>query len=119
MLESEFQANLIKKIEDRLPGCIVLKNDPKYKRGIPDLLVLYEHKWAALECKKHTKASHRPNQDYYIVRMNKMSFARFIRPENEEEVLNEMEHTLKSSRTTRFPRRKQEQLVELRRRQVS
>ena len=105
--ESDFQSNLIKKIEERLPGSIVLKNDARYKRGIPDLLILHEDKWGALECKKHTKASHRPNQDYYVTRMNKMSFARFIRPENEEEVLDEMEHTLGSRRTTRLSRRKQ------------
>lgn len=107
MLESEFQSNLIKDIEDRLPGCIVLKNDAKYKRGIPDLLVLYEDRWGALECKKHEKASKRPNQDYYVHRMNKMSFARFVRPENKEEVLDEMEHTLGSRRTARLSRRKQ------------
>lgn len=107
MLESNFQSDLIKDIEERLPGAIVLKNDAKYKRGIPDLLVLYEDKWAALENKKDSKASKRPLQDYYIHRMNKMSFARFVRPENKEEVLDEMEHTLKSSRTTRLSRRKQ------------
>ena len=107
MIESEFQSNLITNIEDRLPGSIILKNDAKYKRGIPDLLVLYNDRWAALECKKHEKASKRPLQDYYVTRMNKMSFARFIRPENEKEVLDEMENTLRSSRTARVSRRKQ------------
>jgi hypothetical protein len=74
----------------------VLKNDANYIQGIPDLLILNENKWAALECKKDKKASKRPNQDYYIQKMNKMSFARFISPENKEEVLDEMERSLKA-----------------------
>lgn len=50
--ESEFQGSLIKKIKQRFPGCLVLKNDPTYIQGIPDLLILHNDKWAALECKK-------------------------------------------------------------------
>ena len=107
MLESEFQSNLINNIENRLPGSIILKNDAKYKRGIPDLLVLYNDKWAALECKKHERSSKRPLQDYYVSRMNKMSFARFVRPENEKEVLDELENTLRPERHARLSRRKQ------------
>ena len=50
MLESKFQANLIKKIKKQYPGCIVMKNDASYIQGIPDLLVLYKDKWVSLEC---------------------------------------------------------------------
>lgn len=96
MKENKFQAQLIHDIKCRCPGCLVLKNDPNYIQGIPDLLVLHRNKWAALECKKDEKASKRPNQDYYIQKMNEMSFARFINPENKEEVLNEMERSLKA-----------------------
>lgn len=92
MLENKFQANLIKKIKKLYPGCIVMKNDPTYIQGIPDLLVLYKDKWASLECKKTAKARHQPNQDYYVNQMNDMSFSSFIYPENEEEVLNELKH---------------------------
>ena len=49
MLENKFQANLIKEIKETLPGCVVMKNDSSYIQGIPDLLVLYEDKWASLE----------------------------------------------------------------------
>lgn len=91
--ESKFQNKLIDILKDRFEGCIVLKNDPTYIQGIPDLLVLYKDKWAALECKRSAGASHRPNQDYYVDTMNDMSFARFIFPENQEEVLNELQHT--------------------------
>lgn len=92
MLENQFQAKLIKKIKKEYPDCIVMKNDSSYIQGIPDLLVLYKDKWVSLECKKSAKARHQPNQDYYVDQMNKMSFSRFIYPENEEEVLNELKH---------------------------
>lgn len=90
MLENKFQSKLIKEIKDRFPGCIVMKNDSSYIQGIPDLLVLFRNKWAALEVKKSNTASHRPNQDYYVDKMNNMSYAAFIYPENKEEVLNGM-----------------------------
>lgn len=92
MLENEFQSKLIKEIKRRFPGCIVLKNDPTYIQGIPDLIILHNDKWGALECKKNSKASKRPNQEYYIGIMNQISFARFIYPENKDEVLYDLEH---------------------------
>ena len=91
MLESRFQADLIRDLKDRFPGCIVLKNDSSYIQGIPDLTIFYEDMWATLECKKNKRASHQPNQDYYVDLMNEMSFSAFIYPENKEEVLDELE----------------------------
>ena len=84
MLENKFQSNLIKEIKKLFPDCIVLKNDSSYIQGIPDLLILYKNKWASLEVKKSATASHRPNQNYYVEKMNKMSFSRFIFPENKD-----------------------------------
>lgn len=95
MLETSFKTKLIEEIENRLPGSMVFHLDPTEKQGIPDLLVLYQNKWAALEGKKKKNAPHRPNQDYYVDVMNGMSFARFIYPENKEEVLNELERSFK------------------------
>lgn len=95
MQEREFQASLIKEIKNRFPGCIVMKNDSSYIQGIPDLLVLYENKWGSLECKKNAKASHRPNQEYYVEKMNDMSFSAFIFPENKGEVLDALERSFK------------------------
>lgn len=94
--ESIFQNSLIRDIKNMFPDCIVLKNDANYIQGIPDLLILEKGKWAALECKKNGKASKRPNQDYYISKMNDMSFSRFVYPENKEEVLNELQQALRS-----------------------
>lgn len=90
MLENKFQSNLIKEIKDTFPGCIVMKNDSSYIQGIPDLLVLHNDKWASLEVKKSRRASKRPNQEYYVDRMDQMSFARFIYPENKDEVMRSL-----------------------------
>lgn len=93
MLENKFQSQLIKEIKGRFPGSIVLKNDSGYMQGVPDLTVFYKDKWATLECKKSESAKHRPNQDYYVEKMNEMSFSAFIYPENKEDVLNELERS--------------------------
>jgi hypothetical protein len=98
MLERDFQAKLIKDIKKRFPGAIVLKNDSSYIQGIPDLTIFHGDHWATLECKKDEKASHQPNQDIYVERMNNMSFSAFIYPENKEEVLNEMERSFNARR---------------------
>ena len=97
-LERDFQSKLIKELKMIFPGCIIMKNDPTYIQGIPDLIILYKDKWAALEVKKSATAPHRPNQEYYIDLMDEMSYATFIFPENKEEVLHELQHTLFSRR---------------------
>lgn len=94
-LESKFQSELIKELKKIFVGCIVMKLDSSYIQGIPDLLVLYKNKWATLECKKSANASKRPNQEYYVDKMNEMSFSRFICPENKEEVINELQQSFK------------------------
>ena len=90
MRESKFQAKLIKDIKERLPDCIVLKNDPTYLQGIPDLTVFNNNKWATLEVKKSANASHQPNQDYYVEMMDRMSFSRFVYPENRDTVFSDL-----------------------------
>lgn len=94
--ESAFQGKLIKELHERFPGCVVLKNDPNYIQGIPDLLVLYRSRWAALECKRSENESRRPNQEYYVEKLNGMSFSAFIFPENREEVLNDLEEAFRA-----------------------
>jgi hypothetical protein len=98
MKENKFQSNLIKKLKIMFKGCIVMKTDPNYIQGIPDILILYKDKWAALENKRGANATHRPNQDFYVNLMNEMSFSRFIYPENEEVVLNELQRAFESGR---------------------
>lgn len=96
MLESKFQAKLIKELKKLFPGCIVMKSDSGYLQGIPDLLVLFNDKWATLECKQNAGAKKQPNQEYYVGKMNEMSFSRFICPENKEEVLHDLQQSFKS-----------------------
>lgn len=90
-LESKFQKELMDEIKDRYPGCIILKNDSGYIQGFPDWTILYKDKWAVLEAKRNDKASHQPNQEYYIDKLNSMSFSRFVYPENKEQVLEELQ----------------------------
>ena len=96
--ENKFQADLIKEIKKLFPGCMVLKNDPNYIQGIPDLTILYDDKWATLECKKSQKSSFRPNQEHYIDKMNSMSYSAAIYPENKEQILDELQHALQPER---------------------
>lgn len=104
MLENKFKTNLIREIEsDILPGSIVIHTDER--QGFPDLIVLYNDRWAALEGKRTANASHRPNQDYYVDLMNDMSYAAFIYPENKEEVLSELQSALQPGRRSCISRR--------------
>lgn len=96
--ERDFQKNLIKELKDRFVGAIVTKLDSSHIQGIPDLLILFGDKWATLECKKSRGASCRPNQKYYVDRMNQMSFSKIIFPENKGDVLNELEIYFQQSR---------------------
>ena len=89
-LENSYKTDLVKKIERLFPGCMVVHLDPNEIQGIPDLLVLYRDKWAALEGKKSANEPHQPNQDYYVGMLNYMSFAAFIFPENKDEVLDDL-----------------------------
>lgn len=95
-LESGFQDRLRKDLEEMFPGCMIFKMDQH--QGIPDLLILHEDKWASLECKRNANAKKQPNQEYYVGRMNEMSFSRFICPENKEEVLSELQSAFTARR---------------------
>lgn len=90
MRERDVQRKLVKELQDRFPGCVILKNDPTYTQGIPDILILYKNKWAALEIKRSSREKHQSNQDYYVEKLNSMSFSAFIFPENKEDVLDDL-----------------------------
>ena len=96
MLENKFKTKLVNEIKAIFPGCFIFHLDPNEKQGIPDLLILHGNKWAALEGKIRENAPHRPNQDYYVETLGKMSYAAFIYPENKEKILNELQQAFKS-----------------------
>lgn len=104
MLESEFQRGLISELKNMFPGAIIYKNESK--QGLPDLTVLYKKHWALLECKQSETAGHQPNQDYYVETANKMSFGRFIYPENKQEVLDELQQAFGTKRQARAAKSK-------------
>lgn len=89
-LESKFQKDLMDEIKKEFPGCLVMKNDSAYIQGIPDWTILYKDKWAVLEAKREANANKQPNQDYYVEKLNDMSYSRFVYPENKDEVINEL-----------------------------
>jgi hypothetical protein len=77
-------------------------------QGIPDLLVLYRDRWAMLEVKTRRPRSSRdfePNQEWYLEQFNEMSFGACIYPQNEEEVLNDLQQTFRARRSARIPQR--------------
>lgn len=89
MLESKFKTKLINEIGNKLKkDYYIFHLDPNELQGAPDLLILYEGKWAALEGKQDSGSSKRPNQEYYVNDMNRLSYASFISKDNKEEVLN-------------------------------
>ena len=98
MSESRFQSQLIKELKVIFDGCIVLKNDSSYMQGVPDILILYKNKWAMLEVKASMNSPVRPNQEYYVDILDEMSFARFVCPENKEEVLNDLQQAFRVRR---------------------
>jgi hypothetical protein len=88
MVERDFQPTVIKLIEERVPGCVIVKNDPNYRQGFPDLSIYYEDKYAILETKKDEDARYRPNQKTYLEEFARKTYARRIEPENAEEVID-------------------------------
>lgn len=96
MKENDFQAKLITELKSRFPNCEVIKNDSNYIQGICDLIILYRNKWAMLEVKQSRESKKRPNQEYYVNKFGKMSYASFIYPENKEKVLDELERSFES-----------------------
>lgn len=97
MYENEYQRRLKKKLKERFPGCYILKTDSMDIQGMPDLVLLYGPRWAALEVKKSKTAPHRPNQDYHVGKLDDMGYAAFIFPENEENILNELSNVFAGS----------------------
>ena len=94
MRESKYEADLVKHIRQTYPGCVILKNDANRIQGIPDRLILHGRKWAMLEVKRASTEPFQPNQEYYLDLLHEMSFASVIHPQNEEEVLGQLQIAL-------------------------
>lgn len=88
--ESTFQKKFLDRIRKEFPDCFIMKNDANYIQGVPDWIVLYDNKWVALEMKRSIKSPRQPNQEFYVEQLDSMSYAAFVYPENEDEVLEEI-----------------------------
>lgn len=99
--EAAYQAKLIKKLQAIFPTAFILKNDPTEYQGIPDILILYGSSWGMLEIKLTPTSEVQPNQEYYVDMFNRMSFASFICPETEEQVLYDLQSAFGAERQTR------------------
>lgn len=103
MTEAQYQKFVLGKLEGLFPDCVLMKNDSSYLQGIPDWTLLWGSCWAMLEIKKSLSSRRQPNQEYYVEKLNSMSFAAFICPENEEAVLNELQTAFASCGRTCVP----------------
>lgn len=97
ILESRYQRKLIKRLKSEFPDCVILKNDAGYIDCIPDLTVFWGKHYALLEVKRSRKAfedsrkeDKRRNQEWYVNKFNNWSYASFVYPENEDQVISEM-----------------------------
>ena len=93
--ESAVQALIIKELEQQYPGAVVLKTDPLYIQGFPDLLFLEKSFWAALEVKRAKNSVRQPNQGYWVDRLDLLSFSRFIYPSNLDRIFDELDDALR------------------------
>jgi hypothetical protein len=101
MAEGTYKRKVFGRLKKRFPGCEIVKLDASSQQGIPDHAILWGPHWASLEFKSSASSSIQPNQEYYVRRLNDMSFAAFIYPENEDEVLDALEQAFKAPRRTR------------------
>lgn len=104
MLENEYQEGLVRRLRSRHPDAIVIAGMDTLRQGFPDLGLWWPNAfWAWLEVKASAAAPKRPNQDYYVEFANNAHFGAFIYPENEDEVLDDLQQAYQSYRQPRVP----------------
>jgi hexokinase len=100
--EAAYQAKLMDRLQALFPTAFIIRTDPHEYQVIPDILLLVGDRWAMLEVKMSETSPVQPNQPYYVSMFNRMSFASFIYPENEEEVLRDLQSALGPRRQARL-----------------
>lgn len=97
-LERDFEPKFIAELQKRF-WCFVLKNDAGLLQGIPDRTVLFlGGGWAILEIKADRTSPYRPNQEYYLKLFAGMCYSATVYPENEQDVLCELEQAFPAAR---------------------
>ena len=95
MLEKNFQSKIIKYLKAK--GCVVIKyqQNATTQASIPDVIFLKDGFWGAIEVKKNKTARFRPGQKEMVAKMNDMSWAKVVYPENWSETQKELCELLK------------------------
>ena len=94
VLEKDFQSKIIKYLRSK--SCVVLKyqQNATTRAGIPDIIFLKEGFWGAIEVKQSKTAKYRPGQKEMVAKLNEMSWAKAVYPENWDETKKELEEIL-------------------------
>lgn len=95
--KKKFKDDFGKRMEKHDQQYDIIENKSQ-RRSTLDTIFLGRRVWAALEFKKEKGASEQPNQDYYVDKWNKLSYARIVYPDNAEEVLDELEELFVSAK---------------------
>lgn len=94
VLERKFKKKVIEELHDIYPGAVLIGLDPEEIQGIPDLLFLYGPFWGTFETKRNLFSPVRPNQAFWVDKMNRMSYSSFLFPENKNDVFQDLDKTL-------------------------
>lgn len=92
--EQELQKKIISYLKKK--GCYVIKinQDAKSHVGTPDVIAMKEGFWLAIEVKASKTAKFQPLQKETIEKLNEMSWAKVVYPENWEDVQKELNELL-------------------------
>ena len=95
VLEKDFQKTIIKWL--RAKGCLVIKyqQNATTRASIPDIIFLKEGFWGAIEVKKSKTSKFQPGQKEMVTKMNEMSWAKVVWPENWKETQKELGEILR------------------------
>ncbi len=80
----------------RKKGCyvLVIKPQPGRPEGCPDIILMKEGFWGALEVKSSLKSPFQPLQEDTLLKLDKWSYAKVVFPEIWPEVKQELEKIL-------------------------
>lgn len=101
MLEKDLQNRLLNwirlKFDSKKIFIMKITPIPGIPQGCPDIIILYDGGFVAIEMKRSSKASFRPNQKYYLEMLNTFQNGESIvcYPENFNEVKNLLKNILR------------------------
>jgi hypothetical protein len=102
--ESVFERKFLDALKTEYPDSFVMKNDSGLITGIPDRTFLVGTFWAMLEFKRAKNSAQQANQDWYIEKFKRMSFAAFVCPANAEDVMYGLQQAYQAHRDAFFPK---------------